>query len=348
MRRHFAIISPMPKRSSAATLADIALHAQVHKTTASRALDPERRHMVSPEVVGRVEAAARALNYRVNRAASALRTGRSGTVGVLLPDITNPVFPPILRGIEQALAAEGFFVLVADTGNEQAPDQAADRMLAQRVEGLIIATSSLHDPLVERLVRDQVKVVLVNRRDEDGSLPAVVSDDMLGMNLAVDHLVSIGHRRIAHLSGPLALSTGSLRQAGFRQAMAAHGLEPAGYAECDAYSCDAGEDGTRRLLGTAAEFTAIVAANDLIALGAIQALQAQGRRVPQDVSVVGHNDMPLMDRVSPPLTTVRILHYEMGFRAARLLLDSLRGVPGTTSTVVLRPELVVRGSSAPL
>ncbi|VCU69691.1 HTH-type transcriptional repressor CytR [Pigmentiphaga humi] len=337
----------MPKRSPAATLDDIALHAQVHKTTASRALDPARRHMISPEVVRRVEAAARALNYRVNRAASALRTGRSGTVGVLLPDITNPVFPPILRGIEQALAAEGFFVMVADTGHEQSPDEAADRMLAQRVEGLIVATSSLRDPLVRRLSQDQAKVVLVNRRDEDGLLPSVVSDDILGMKLAVDHLVAQGHRRIAHLSGPLGLSTGALRKAGFEQALAAHGLQAAGHAECTAYSFEAGEDGARRLLDAGASFSAVVAANDLLALGAIQALQAQGRCVPDDVSVVGHNDMPLMDRVFPALTTVRILHYEMGYRAARLLLDSLRGVPGTTSTVVLRPELVVRGSSAP-
>src|SRR5690606_3733280 len=122
---------------------------------------------------------------------------------------------------------------------------------------------------------------------------------------------------------------------------------PAGFAECAAYSCEAGEAGTRHLLRSGASFTAIAAANDLIALGSIQALQGEGLRVPQDVSVIGHNDMPLVDRVSPPLTTVRILHYEMGFRAARLLLDSLRGVPGTTSTVVLRPELVVRASSAP-
>jgi LacI family transcriptional regulator len=303
--------------------------------------------MVSPEVVRRVEAAARALNYRVNRAASTLRTGRSGAVGVLLPDLTNPVFPPILRGIEQALAAEGYFVLVADTGHEHTPEQAADRMLAQRVEGLIIATAALHDPLVDQLTRDQVRVVLVNRRDETGTLPAVVSDDVLGMRLAVDHLVAIGHRRIAHLAGRHDLSTGALRRSGFEQAMAAHGLPVAAVEECEAYSCEAGETGLHRLLESRVPFTAIVAANDLIALGAIQALNARGLRVPEDVSVVGHNDMPLMDRVSPPLTTVRILHYEMGFRAARLLLDSLRGVPGTTSTVVLRPELVIRGSSQP-
>ncbi len=337
----------MSKRTPATTLSDIAIHAQVHKTTASRALDPVRRHMVSAEVVRRVEAAARTLNYRANRAASALRTGRTATVGILLPDITNPVFPPILRGIEQALAAEGFFALVADTSNQKSSEEAADRLLAQGVEGLIVATSSLRDPLVERLSQAKVKVVLVNRRDETGATPAVVSDDMLGMKLAVDHLVSIGHRNIAHLSGQAGLSTGALRKAGFEQAMRSHGLSTSLIEECEAYSCDAGEQGLLRLWRRAQGCTAIVAANDLIALGAIQALQAMGLDVPRDVSVVGHNDMPLVDRVSPPLTTVRILHYEMGFRAARLLLESLRDVPGTTSTVVLRPELIVRASSAP-
>lgn len=318
----------------------------MHETTASRALDPLRRHMVSPEVARRVEAAARALNYRINRAASALRTGRTATIGVLLPDITNPVFPPILRGIEQALAAEGFFAMVANVGDGQTAIAVADRLLAQRVDGLIVATSALHDPLLAHLQQAQAQVVLVNRRDDSGDLPAVVSDDMLGMRLAVDHLVALGHRQIVHLAGPQHLSTGLLRRNGFEQALAGHGLPPAAVETCEAYSRPGGAAAVQRLREQGVRFTAVVAANDLIGLGAIAQLQAGGTNVPAEVSVVGHNDMPLVDMVHPPLTTVRIQHYEMGYRAARLLLEALRGVPGTASTVVLRPELVVRGSTA--
>jgi LacI family transcriptional regulator len=188
----------------------------------------------------------------------------------------------------------------------------------------------------------------------------VVSDDALGMRLAVDHLMALGHRRIAHLAGPAALSTGQARRLGFEQAMAAHGASPAAMAECMAYSIEAGDaamtellaellavsPGSRRLSQARPAFSAVVAANDLIALGALQALRRAGVDVPDAVSIVGHNDMPLLDQVNPPLTTVRIQHYEMGFRAARLLLEALRGVPGSASTVVLRPELVLRASTA--
>jgi LacI family transcriptional regulator len=331
--------------SGQTTLRDIAREANVHETTASRALDPVRRHMVSPDVVKRVEAVARALNYRINRAASSLRTGRSSTIGVLLPDITNPVFPPILRGIEQALAAEGFFAMVANVGEGQTDISVADRLLAHGVDGLIVATSALHDPLLAHLHKAQAQVVLVNRRDDSGDLPAVVSDDMLGMRLAVDHLVALGHRHIAHLAGPQHLSTGMLRRAGFEQSMAAQGLQPVAVEPCAAYSRPGGAEAVRRLREQGTRFSALVAANDLIALGAMVELQSAGLHVPSQVSVVGHNDMPLVDMVHPPLTTVRIQHYEMGYRAARLLLEALRGVPGTASTVVLRPELIVRGST---
>jgi LacI family transcriptional regulator len=346
-------------RERGATLRDIAEHAGVHQTTASRALDPQRRHHVSAEVARRVDLAVRSLDYRINRAASALRTGRSRTIGVLVPDITNPVFPPMLRGIEHALATEGMFAMVADIEAGRSSIEVADLMRAQGVDGFIIATSQRDEPLVARLHAAGVKVVQVNRRDESGEVPAVVSDDILGMRLAVDHLVGFGHRRIAHLAGPPQFSTGHLRKAGFLQALHAHRLKAAGSVDCSAYSVAAGAEAMARLARRDVRFTGVVAANDLIAIGAILELRRRGVVVPHDVSIVGHNDMPLVDMVSPALTTVRIQHYEMGRRAARLLLDELSGVNGLgrlggpgadpvgAATIVLRPELVVRDSSAP-
>jgi LacI family transcriptional regulator len=332
------------------TLADIARHLGVHKSTVSRAMDPARRHLIGSELLQRVEHAVREMGYRPNHAASALSTGRSKTVGVLIPDITNPVFPPILRGIEDALDAEGYFALLANTARRDGALQAAvDRMQAQRVEGFLIATAVQDDAWLESLRASGAHIVLVNRTDGRGLLPAVVSDDRLGMRLAVDHLVALGHRRIAHLAGPQALSTGAARRIGFEQAVRAHGLKASAVAQCDAYSIEAGEAAAAQLLarpkrGTA---TAWVAANDLIALGALQAAQRAGIEVPGLLSIVGHNDMPLLDQVSPPLTSVRIQHYDMGLRAARLLLDMLAGVAGSgDATVVLRPQLVVRGSTA--
>jgi LacI family transcriptional regulator len=349
------------------TINDIALHLGVHKSTVSRAMDPARRHLIGAEQLQRVEAAARELGWRPNRAAAALSTGRSRTVGVLLPDITNPVFPPILRGIEDALDAEGYFALLANTSRREggvvAAQMALERMQAQRVEGFIVATALRDDTWLEGLRKSGAQVVLVNRTndpsyDPDGGrsqLPAVISDDLMGMRLAVDHLVSLAHRRIAHLAGPSGFSTGLARRSGFEQALHAHGLQPAGIAECADYSIEAGDAAMAQLLNSPARsrkqpqrplFTAVVAANDLIALGALQVLQRQGLSVPQQVSLIGHNDMPLLAQISPPLSSIRIQHYEMGHRAARLLLEALRGVPGSASTVVLRPELVVRGSTA--
>jgi len=347
----------MARKSSAnggPTINDLALHLGVHKSTVSRAMDPARRHLIGAELLQRVEAAARELGWRPNRAAAALSTGRSRTVGVLLPDITNPVFPPILRGIEDALDAEGYFALLANTarrdGGTAAAQVAVERMLAQRVEGFIVATALRDDVWLDGLRKGGARIVLVNRtsdpRDGRGLLQAVTSDDALGMRLAVDHLVALGHRRIAHLAGPPGFSTGMARRIGFEQALREHGLAPAALAVCGAYAIEAGAAAMATLLQAPPAFTAVVAANDLIALGALQVLQARGVAVPQGMSLIGHNDMPLLDQISPPLTSVRIQHYEMGYRAARLLLEALRGVPGSASTLVLQPELVVRGSTA--
>ena len=344
-------------RVQAPTIDDLAAHLGVHKSTVSRAMDPARRHMISAPMLQRVEAAARELGYRPNLAAATLSTGRSRTVGVLLPDITNPVFPPILRGIEDALDARGYFALLANTARrDDAAQQAVQRMQQQRVEGFVIASATRDDAWLEGLRKTGTTIVLVNRTDGRGALPAVVSDDAVGMQLAVDHLVALGHRRIAHLAGPAALSTGLARRLGFERSLAAHGLAPAGVVDCAAYAIDAGAAAMRTLLDGAARtrraraagFSAVVAANDLIALGALQVLRERGVAVPQQVSVVGHNDIPLLDQISPPLTTVRIQHYQMGFRAAQLLLDALDGSPGSdAATVMLRPELVVRASTAP-
>jgi LacI family transcriptional regulator len=341
--------------SAGPTINDLAQHLGVHKSTVSRAMDPARRHLIGADLLQRVETAARELGWRPNRAAAALSTGRSRTVGVLLPDITNPVFPPILRGIEDALDTEGYFALLANTsrrdGGQAAAQAAVERMLAQRVEGFIVATALRDDAWLESLRVGGARVVLVNRTDGRGLLPAVTSDDMLGMRLAVDHLVALGHRRVAHLAGPAFFSTGQARRVGFEQALREQGLQPAGIATCGAYSIEAGASGMRELLALrprarSGGFTAVVAANDLIALGALQVLQAKGIEVPQDVSLIGHNDMPLLDQLRPPLTSVRIQHYEMGLRAARLLMAALHGTPDAASTVVLRPELMVRGSTA--
>jgi len=343
------VTAPKRTRSSdtaTVTIRDVARAAGVHVSTVSRALDLRRPGGVSAEVVATIEAAARRLGYRPNRAASALRTGRTHTIGVLVPDITNPVFPPILQGIEAHAAARGTFVLVANVAASAMARPIVERMLAQQVDGVVLAIASREDPLVGFIVESGLHAVMVNRADDSGRLPSVVSDDRLAMKLVVDHLLHTGRKRIAHLAGPPNLPTGLGRRLGFEQALRDRGAVSAGIVACEAYSREAGHKAMARLLsGKQALPDAVACCNDLVALGAYDALAAAGLRIPHDVAVTGHNDMPLVDLIAPALTTVRPPHRELGWRAAQLLFERLDGQELSPATVVLRPELVVRAST---
>ena len=188
--------------------------------------------------------------------------------------------------------------------------------------------------------------MLVNRGDPDGRLFAVTSDDREGMRLIVRHLVGLGHRRIGHLAGPQDVSTGLLRAEGFRSAMAEAGLVPGPVVPADAYTREAGEGGAQRLLARDGGLTAIAAANELIALGALRALTARGLSCPDDVSVSGHNDKPLVDMAQPPLTTIRIFHDRIGREGARLLLECIARPEAAPAEIGATPELIVRASTA--
>jgi LacI family transcriptional regulator len=329
------------------TIKDVAERCGVHPSTVSRALSPAMRHLVADEVAQRIHAAANALGYRLNTAAQGLRTGRSGLIGVLAPDIADPGFPPILSGIADHLNAEGYATIVADVGTDGSQQDLVDRLIARGVDGLVLATVTLHDDIVKHCLETALPVVLVNRVDAGGQLPSAASDDAAGMRLAVDHLVSHGHIRIGHVAGPQDLSTGARRRAGFESSIRDAGL-PAQNTPVEAaaaYTRAAGRDAALRLLARRSRPTAIVAANDLLALGVYDALAARGLSCPNDISVIGHNDMPFVDLVSPPLTTVRIAQRDMGEAAAQLLLARITNSAAKSEHVVLAPTLVVRGST---
>ncbi|MGL5165069.1 MAG: LacI family DNA-binding transcriptional regulator [Afipia sp.] len=334
-------------RPAPTTLKQIAEELGVHPSTVSRALDPQKRHLVGEDVVARVETLARSLGYRPNRVAASLRTGRSRLIGVLLPDIANPVFAPILGGIAETLSAESYSPIVADAGQDASLQIAfVDSLLNQHVDGLILATVFSDDQVVGYCLDRNLPVVLVNRAEFRDRVSSVVSDDEQGMQLAVDHLVSIGHRKIGHVSGPLRVSTGALRRDGYVRAMKRHGL-PIHVQEASHYTREAGAEPATALLKNNPGMTAIVAANDLLALGTLDAIRGLGLGCPADISVVGHNDMPLVDLVSPPLTTVRISHREMGRGAAKLLLREIETRSVASEHIVLQPELIVRESTRP-
>jgi len=327
-------------------LKDVAEAAGVHLATASRALDDRRSVMVKPETVERVRQAAADLGYRVNRMARGLKMNRSFTIGMLIPDITNPFFPPIVRGAEDCLAEAGYTLVLANTDNDEGKERRhISGMLERQVDGLLLAMARRRDPLIDELDRDATAMVLINRTVDRGNVPAVIPDDQAGMTLAVEHLYALGHRRIAHVSGPQDTSTGARRAAGFRATMSAHGLVPRRIVEAASFGESSGREVADPLFRARTRPTAIVAANDLIAIGVIDAASAAGLRCPGDLSIVGFNDMPLAERLSPPLTTVRIPEYEMGRRGAQILLDRIDLPNHGAETVMLAPELIVRGST---
>ena len=331
-------------------LSDVAERAGVHPATVSRALSDSTSHLVNETTRERVQAAARELGYRPNPIARSLKTNRSFTVGVLVPDITNPLFPPMVRGIEDALGPAGFTALIANTDNDEERAQTAlETMRARQSDGCIAATATLDDGLLAR-VAAELPMVLINRRVTSHGIPAVVADDHSGVRQAVEHLAALGHERIAHVAGPQWASTGAARHAAFFETLKAVGLEA--HAEAvrftDGFTEEQGARALLELLDSGAEFTALVAGNDLVALGCYDALAERGLRCPDDMSIVGFNDMPFADKFNPPLTTVRIPHYEMGLRAAELLLERLAGDGRPPrDDVVLPVQLVQRASTAP-
>ncbi|TCR70462.1 LacI family transcriptional regulator [Bosea sp. BK604] len=341
--------SDKDQRRSNVTLKQVAERAGVHASTVSRALNAATRSMVAEDVVARVEKAAAQMGYRRDPVAASLRTGRSKLVGVLVPDIVNPVFGPILSGVSELFASQGYSVIVADVGNDENRQlELVQGLIAHRVDGLILATVSRDDPLVDYCLSRKLPAVLVNRAEMRARLPAVISDDALGMQLAVDHLVELGHRTIGHLAGPSRHSTGYLRRRGFQLAILSHGIElqDAPCQDTLAYTREEGAAATHRLLDASPNLTAIASANDLLALGAYDALRERGLSCPADISIIGHNDMPMLDLVSPALTTVRISHKQMGRQAGQLLQAAIENNDSPPHNVVLPSQLVVRASTA--
>jgi LacI family transcriptional regulator len=292
------------------------------------------------------------LGYLPNPLAAGLRTRRSRTIGVLIPDLTNPVFPPIVRGITQTLADAGYVVVLADSNNDVRNAQKIVATLrARHVDGLILATAQREDPVVADVIEHGIPLVLVNRSADKTPVATVTTDDDLGIHLALEHLLELGHRRIAFVGGPQSTSTGYVRYRAFLAAIKERGLEidRQMIVNGKAFSEASGKESLATIIQTeGVSFTAVVAANDLLALGCFDALEQHGLRCPHDVSVTGFNHMPFVDRFTPSLTTVHIPHRELGIKSAELLLERIANPTIQPRTIRLRPHLVVGRSTRAL
>jgi LacI family transcriptional regulator len=341
--------SPGSTRKKRVTLRDVAESAGVHVSTASRVINnPEiSDQFVSKGVAAKIRNIADEMGYRLNPFGYGLRTNRSAIVGVVIPTLTNPVFPSMIRGIEHRLRESGYTAILADSDQNEAEEKViAENMRMRSVDGLILATALREDPVVKDIQADGTPLVLVNRTTDD-SATSVTNDDVAGIRLAVEHLAKLGHHSIAYLSAPQDTSTGLNRHEGFLTAIREFALDedPALIHSCDSYSIQDGRAGTAALLDSDKDFTAIIAANDMMALGACEMLGEHGLSCPGDISVVGYNDMPFADKFNPPLTTLNIDHYDMGRRAAETLLSLIKHPENKVLSQVTSPRLVVRGST---
>jgi LacI family transcriptional regulator len=341
--------TPNVRAGGAVTLRDVARVAGVHPATVSRALNEETRGLVNEETARRVLKAAEKLGYQPNPIARGLKTNQSYTIGVLIPDLTNPLFPPILRGIEDRLETAGYTPLIANTDNDPERELLdSQTMRARQVDGIIAATARRDHRLHDALLEAGIELVLVNRRQEELPVSSATADDLMGMRLSVEHLASLGHRRIAHLAGPLDYSTGLDRHEGFHEAMRAAGLEPDPelVLVAEAFTESEGARLCGQLMSDGRQFTAVAAANDLLALGCYDVFADRGVSCPADISVVGFNDMPFAARFNPPLTTIHIPHYEIGKAAGELMLERLQDGDSQPRDIRLEPSLTVRESTA--
>ncbi|HUW78856.1 MAG TPA: LacI family DNA-binding transcriptional regulator [Candidatus Nanopelagicaceae bacterium] len=330
------------------TLTDVAKVAGVHPGTVSRALTDATQDQVSQETVRRIRKVAKELGYTPNTVARGLRTNKSMTIGVIVPDLTNPIFPPIVRGIDSFLAPRGYSSLVVNTdGSDETERNLFGSLLERQVDGFIIATGhSNHQLMVEAHERG-VQAVMVNRDAAGVPYPAVTGDDSQGIFAGVKHLVELGHKRLLHLAGPAGFSTSRIRADAFVAACRQVVID-GHVVHTTAYSVAAGQSAMDKVLDQKLdEYTAVIASNDLLALGTYHSLRTHGLRCPEDMSVVGFNDMLFANDFQPPLTTVRSPHFEMGVEAARLLLNEIAGTLPSGARVTLPVSLIVRGSTGP-
>ncbi len=330
------------------SLADVARAAGVHPGTASRALNPDLVGRISPTTTARVHEAAKRLGYVPDPLGRSLRTSKTRTVGLIIPDLANPVFAPIVRGIEDHLREHGYEALLASTDNDLAREATAIEVLqARRCDGFIVASAWRDDSMVRQMVEQGAALVLVNNLVDGLDAPAVVSDDAVGIRTAIRHLALGGHRLIGHIAGPQQVSVSAARLAAFAEAIASLDVDPPTrpvVEHASDYMVDAGRVAMARLLQRE-PVTAVFAANDLLAVGCYQALSDAGLGCPEDVSVIGFNDMPLTAHLNPPLSTVAMPQYRMGRVAAELVLERISRPDGVPETVALPTEFVLRASS---
>ena len=328
------------------TIYDVAKLAGVSTATVSRALNGTGQ--IAPSTRATIEAAVEQLGYRANTIARSLVTKSTQTIALLLPDIANPFYAALVSSIQQHALSQGYTMLLCTTeGDAEREEQYLTLLRAKQVDGALVDGLRLPPDRIAAFVKDGFPIVCLDRDVDSDSIPLVQVDNRLGGRLATEHLIGLGHSRIGHVTGAHVLGISDERLAGYWEALVNAEIEtdPRLVAEGH-FTEEGGYAGARALLEASPDVTAIFAANDLSALGVLHALAESGRRVPDDVSVVGFDDLRLSAFTAPPLTTIRQPATEIAQRATEILIDLTRGKRVEKLLHLLEPKLIVRASTA--
>lgn len=329
------------------TIRDVARAAGVSVSTASLALRGDKR--TSTGTRERVLFAAMELDYQPNNVAQSLKTGRTMTIGLIIPDILNPFFTVIAASAEDAACANGYSMVLCNSGNDAQREQGYLNLLrSRRVDGLIyMAGSSVPHAALGSLIDQGFPLVLIDEELEGIDSTSVMVRNYEGALALAEHIADLGHREIGVIGGPPELVTAQARLSAAIAGFARYGISvPSSRITFGDYQLESGRRATRALLSAFPEITAICAANDLMAIGAMQEAQSYGLQIPQDLSVTGFDDIPLASLVHPALTTVEQPTREMGRQAINLLLAQIGSRRPSARHVLLDPQLHIRDSVA--
>jgi LacI family transcriptional regulator len=327
------------------TMSDVAREAGVSRMTVSRVVNDKGE--ISAATRQRVLDVIERLGYRPSSIARGLATQRSRTLGLVVPDIANPFFSAVARGAENEACAHGYSVFLCNTNEDTQRELSVLQSLEEkRVDGIVLCSSRLDPDELRPALAHHAAVVLTNMRIDEYHTGLVMVDDESGGQAATQHLLRTGRRAIGFLAGPPKSQSGHKRQLGYRAALQAAGLEyNADWVRHCSPKVQGGLQTTRQLLDDHPELSALFCYNDLVAIGALQACADLGRRVPDDLAIVGFDDISLAALVTPSLTTCRVPRYELGAHSMRLLLNHINGCVDECEEILLQPELVVRASA---
>jgi DNA-binding LacI/PurR family transcriptional regulator len=325
---------------------DVADLSNVSKQTVSAVINGKPG--ITEETRARVLAAIAQVNYRMDLTARSLRTGRTNTVALLVTDVSSPVFGTMANAAEERLYAQHYNLVLYNTHDDLAREQFyVDSILQRSVDGVMFISAWDESTALDKLQAAGIPVVVVDRVPQNYTGPAVVLDNVSAGRLAGAHLLGLGHRRCAHISGPPQVHIARERLAGFRSALSETATAQLTVEQADNWHVESGYTAMRRLLGRTDAFTAVFCGGDMLAIGAMHALREASWRIPEDVSIMGIDDIDLAAYLGPPLTTVSQSIAQMAIAGVELLLAQLAGRTLEPARIEIVPGLVVRQSTAP-